>query len=379
MHDELVIDGSHGEGGGQILRTSLALSAITGRALRIENIRARRANPGLAAQHLTSVRAVAALCDARVRGDEPGSQTLVFVPQGPPRSGDYLFDVAEAREGGSAGAVTLVLQAVLLPLAVAPGDSVVIIRGGTHVAWSPPFDYARDVWLPTLAEAGVTATLELTKWGWYPAGGGEVRATIRGTGASASRRGGEAGQIRHGLRPLTLPERGELRLVWGRAVAANLRAHIPQRMADRARAILREAGIDGEIKAERVRATSPGAGIFLTVEYENVRAGFSTLGALGKPSEEVAEEAVAALIYHRESGAAFDEHLADQMIVPLAVAAGDSVFSVERITRHFVTNAWVVEQFGIARIDVERHDDGTGTVTVYTSDERSGNHRGSNL
>ena len=341
MPAKLVIDGSYGEGGGQILRSALALATISGRAVQIVKIRAGRKNPGLAAQHLTGVRAVAQVCGARVTGDQLGSQTLVFVPRKAPQAGAYVFDVAEGREGGSAGATTLVLQAVLLPLALAGGDSSVVIRGGTHVAWSPPFDYARDVWLPALRRVGIEADLELAAWGWYPVGQGELRVTIQGLG------GGQR------LSPLTLVERGALRRVWGRAVAANLPAHIPQRMTDRARSLLAEAGVEVRIEPLRVRAACAGAGIFLNGDYEHVCAGFNALGEKGKSSEVVADEAVKALLAQRDSGAALDEHLADQVVLPLALAGGVSRFSVERVSRHLTTNAWVVEQFGVARVLIE--------------------------
>jgi RNA 3'-terminal phosphate cyclase (ATP) len=339
MPDVLTIDGSHGEGGGQILRTALALAAISGRAIRFEKIRAGRKNPGLAAQHLTGVRAIAAICDAGVSGDELGSQSLSFAPGGSPQAGDYVFDVAEAREGGSAGATSLVLHTVLLPLALAEGDSTVVIRGGTHVAWSPSFDYARDVWLPALSQMGVSATLELDRWGWYPAGQGEIQVVVKGLGRELS--------------PVYLVKRGALRRVWGRAVAANLPSHIPQRMATRANSLLRGAGVDARIEPLRVRAACAGAGIFLTAEYEAVRAGFSVLGAKGKPSEAVAEEAVAAVLAHRDSGAALDQYLADQLVLPLALSGGTSSFSAERVSRHLKTNVWVLEQFGLARISIK--------------------------
>jgi len=182
LRDRAIIDGAHGEGGGQILRTAVSLSAITGRPLRVERIRALRLNPGLAAQHLTAVRAAAALCAAQLSGDTLGSTCLDFAPQAPVASGNYVFDVSLAREGGSAGAVMMVLQTVLLPLAFAEGDSEVALHGGTHMAWSPPFDYVRDVWLPVLSRLGVEASVELANWGWYPVGKGEVRAGIRGLG-----------------------------------------------------------------------------------------------------------------------------------------------------------------------------------------------------
>jgi len=349
----VVIDGAHGEGGGQILRTALTLSAITGRPFRIEHIRALRRNPGLAAQHLTAVRSAAALCSARLSGDTLGSSFLEFVPEAPVAAGNYVFDVSLAREGGSAGAVTLVLQTVLLPLALAANDSRIELRGGTHMAWSPPFDHVRDVWLPALARLGIWATVELTAWGWYPVGKGEVHASILGVGAGPAV-----------LKPLELENRGPLLRIHGRAVAANLPAHIPQRMADRARSLLMELGVELRIEPLRVRAACAGAGIFLTSEYSNLNCGFSAIGEVGKPSEQVAEEAAGALLAHHASLAALDRHLGDQILLPLCFAGGSSRFSVEEITRHLETNAWVIERFGIAHVVTERAPSGTGRVTV---------------
>ena len=349
IRDPITIDGAHGEGGGQILRTALSLSAITGR-LRIERIRALRRNPGLAVQHLTAVRAAAALCAAQVSGDTLGSSCLDFAPQAPVAAGNYVFDVSLAREGGSAGAVMLVLQTVSLPLAFSGGDSGIVLHGGTHMALSPPFDYVRDVWLQVLSPLGVEASVELAIWGWYPVGKGEVRARIRGYRAM--------------LKPLELEQRGSLVRIFGRAVAADLPAHISQRMADRARNLLAVLGADLQIEPLRVRAACPGAGIFLTAEYADLNCGFSAIGAVGKPSEQVAEEAAGALLDHHASGAALDRHLGDQILLPLCFASGLSHFSVAEITRHLETNAWVIERFGVARVECERESSGVGHVTV---------------
>lgn len=352
MTDKLIIDGSHGEGGGQILRSTLSLSAITGRPVRIENLRANRKNPGLAAQHLTSVRAAAMLCGAEAKGAELGSQTLQFIPRKPVQAGDYFLDVAEAREGGSAGAVMLVLQTLLPPLALAAGASTVILRGGTHVDMSPSFDYVHDVWLPTLARMGVRAELFLVRSGWYPVGRGEVRLRITGS---------------EKLLPLRLEYRGALRKITGRALAANLPAHVCERMANHARELLEQAGIAAEIEAVVLEAACPGAGLYLTAHYENCLAGFSVQGKRGKPAEQVAEEACFALLQHHRSGAALEQHLADQLILPAALCRGESVFSVERISPHLVTNAWVVERFGLARIGIIPAADGTGLVKILAS------------
>jgi len=351
MTGPLVIDGAHGEGGGQILRCSVAFAAMMGRPVRIENIRAGRRKPGLAAQHVTAIRAAAAVCGAEIAGCELGSGTLAFTPGHPVRAGDYAFDVAEAREGGSAGAACLVLQTVLLPLAMAEGNSRVTVRGGTHMAWSPSFDYLRDVFLPGVRPLGLAATLELEAWGWFPIGKGCVRAAIHGSGPRNTRHA-------------TLVERGDLVEITGRAVAANLPAHIPQRMADRARALLGGLEAPVNIVPERVRAACPGAGIFLAARYENANCGFTALGARGKPSEEVAEEAVAALLAHRSTGAALDRHLGDQILAPLAVADGPSTFTVEAVSRHLRTNAWLIDRFGLARITIDVANGGVGRVRV---------------
>lgn len=334
----IVIDGSYGEGGGQVLRTSLTLAILTGQNVQIERIRAGRSKPGLAAQHLTAVRAAAAICDATVVGDEMGSGEVRFQPGGPARAGNYTFDVTQARQAGSAGSVSLILQTVLLPLALAPAPSRLTLRGGTHVPWSPPFPYLSEVYLPTL---GFQAALELKRWGFYPAGGGEIVAQVQG-GAP-------------GVRPLSLTERGPLRRVWGMAAVSNLPAHIPQRMANRARNVLAKQGLKADLQARRVRANGPGAGIFLFLEHgDGVRAGFTAYGRKGLPAERVAGAACRDLFKYFQSdhAAPVDKHLADQLIVPLSVADGESHFTTSQITGHLRTNMWVVEQFHQARFEV---------------------------
>ena len=174
----LVIDGSTGEGGGQVLRTSVTLACLTQQPVHVENIRRGRRKPGLRPQHLTAVRAAAAICGARLKGDRLGSGELTFVPSEPVRPGSYVFDVSEVADAGSAGSVGLVLQTVLLPLALARGESRLILRGGTHVPWAPSASYLEHVYLPALARMGVYARFHLARWGFYPAGGGEVRVYV---------------------------------------------------------------------------------------------------------------------------------------------------------------------------------------------------------
>ncbi len=358
----LTIDGSYGEGGGQVLRTSLSLAAITGQAVRIERIRAGRKKPGLRPQHLTGVRAAAAVCGARLDGAKLGSQTLTFVPGGPVRPGQYMFDVADAAQGGSAGSVGLVLQTVLLPLALAEGESYLTLRGGTHVAWSPSASYLEHVFLPVLARMGVRAQIELARWGFYPTGGGEIQVRIVGQGEA--------------LRPVQLTGRGELRKVWGAAAVMNLPAHIPQRMANRARNVLGEAGLDAYVEPRRLRGTGPGAGIFLFAEYapvsggEGAIAGFTAYGRQGLPAERVAEAACRELLAYHRSGASSDQYLADQLVLPMVLARAESQVRTCQVSQHLLTNIWVVRQFLAAdcdnptKIDIVGELGAPGTITV---------------
>ena len=175
----LTIDGRQGEGGGQILRTSLSLSALTGRPFRLNNIRANRSKPGLRPQHLTAVRAAAAICNADLRGADLNSTSLEFHPQSRPRGGEYYFDVAAVAKGGSAGSATLLFQAILWPLLFADRSSQLTLRGGTHVPFSPPFHYLAEVVQPVFARLGAHFLLTLREWGWYPVGGGSVTAVIQ--------------------------------------------------------------------------------------------------------------------------------------------------------------------------------------------------------
>jgi len=335
------IDGAYGEGGGQVLRTSLSLAAITGQAIRIENIRAGRQKPGLSAQHLTSVRATADLCRAQLRGDALRSMMLEFIPTSPVEAGKYTFDVTEAQQGGSAGAIALVLQTILLPLALASGESTVRLRGGTHVAFSPSFHYIEHVYLPLMQQMGVQAKAKLNAWGWYPQGGGEVELRV-------------TGDCR--LEPIYLMERGNLKQVRGLAVVTELPANIPQRMASRAENVLREANLRATVQALREKSRAPGAGLFLTAEYKNTMVGFGALGRLGLPAEKVAEMACQELIEFHNTGAPVDVHLADQLLLPAALASKPSQYKVSEVSLHLTTNAWVIEQFGLAQIQIDEAD-----------------------
>jgi RNA 3'-terminal phosphate cyclase (ATP) len=337
----IVIDGSYGEGGGQVMRTSLALSAITRRPVRIENIRAGRRKPGLMPQHLTGVRAAAKVCEAKVEGDRLNSKELTFVPQSSPRAGTYTFDVAQAAKGGSAGSVSLILQTVLLPLAMADGTSQLTLRGGTHVAWSPPYDYVKRVYLPVLARLGLQAKANIRQWGWYPVGGGHVQATVTASGPATS------------LAGLDLQEPGRLLRVRGVSASSNLPKHIRVRQEQAALHMLRANGINARIEVIDAPAKGQGTVVFLWAEFEHIAAGFTSLGERGKPAEQVAQEAAQDLLDFVAGNSALDPFLADQLVLPLALAGGPSRCTVAQVSQHTLTNAWVVNQFLPGRVHIE--------------------------
>jgi RNA 3'-terminal phosphate cyclase (ATP) len=365
----LAIDGSYGEGGGQVLRTSLALAAITGQPLRIEHIRAGRRKPGLMPQHLTCVRAAAKVCGARLEGAKLKSQTVTFVPASRPQAGSYTFDVAQAaKKGGSAGSVSLVLQTVLLPLALAGGISQITLRGGTHVAWSPPYHYLKRVYLPALERMGIQAKVNIQKWGWYPQGGGVVRATVGGPGVAnrqasdspdrairttQSESAPEEAAAASQLSGLNLCQRGGLVRVCGVSASSNLPKHIRVRQERSALQVLRAKGVNARIDVVDAPSKGQGTVVFLWSESEGISAGFTALGELGKPAEQVAEEAAGALLGYLDSDAAVDRYLADQLVLPLALAEGASRFTTEVVTQHLLTNAWVVNQFLPGRVRIE--------------------------
>jgi RNA 3'-terminal phosphate cyclase (ATP) len=349
----LVIDGSYGEGGGAVLRNSLALSAVLGEPVRIEGIRAQRPNPGLQAQHLTSVRALAEVCRAKVEGAELGSQALTFRPHSPLQSGQYSWDVGAARRGGSAGATSLVFQALLLPLLLADGDSGLSLQGGTHVAWSPPFHYLERVYLPTLSKLGANARVQIERWGWYPVGGGVITAQITGLGRRLS-----------ATRGLELMERGRLESLSGISGISNLPGHIAERQRSQAESMLSAEGFEPQIEIVDAPSRGQGTVLFLVAEFENVRAGFTSLGRRGKSAEKVAVEACHEFLHYYRSGAALDQHLADQLILPLALAKGTSSFSTCRITQHLLTNVWIVDRLLAREVAVEGEVGEAGTVSI---------------
>jgi RNA 3'-phosphate cyclase len=342
------IDGSTGEGGGQILRSALALSAVTGKGMRIENIRARRSKPGLRPQHLASVRAAAKISNATVKGAELGSSHLTFEPQ-EVRSGRYRFDI------GTAGSTSLLLQAVFIPLALSKGTSHLVLSGGTHVPNSPCFHYLELNWLEFMRKIGYEAEITLEQAGYYPAGGGSMRATIRPAKMT---------------RPLDLTSRGVLRKISGFSGVANLSMDIATRQKHQA---LRR--LEHHIKGAKIKSIdlqSPGKGTFLLLkaDFEHSQCCYCALGEPGKRAEIVADEAVDALEEFLETDASVDQYLADQLLLPLAFVGEPSQIKTAKVTQHLLTNAQILRLFLPIEIEIQGELGKPGTIYLRFNGNR---------
>lgn len=328
----LEIDGAYGEGGGQLVRTAVALSAITHRPVRISNIRAGRSRPGLAAQHIAAVRAVAALCEARTAHLDPHSAEIQFDP-GAIRGGSYRFEI------GTAGSTMLVLQA-LIPVAVmAGGFCRVVVTGGTDVRGAPPGDYMCHVVLPLLGRMGVEASLDVRRRGYYPQGGGEVEFAL----------------THSALRPLRCERPGGVLRVEGHVHVARLSEEVAERMRAAAHRRLEECGLPAAIGLsvlDQGQAHGPGGAITLWVADGGGILGAARVAERGVRAESlgaaVAEE-IAADVRH---GAALDRHAADQILVYLALARGESEITVRELTSHARTAMWLIERFLPVRFEV---------------------------
>ena len=327
----LRIDGSEGEGGGQVLRTSLALSMVTGKPVRIDKIRARRAKPGLMRQHLTAVLAAAKVSQARVEGAEVGSTSLVFTP-GPVTPGEYRFAV------GTAGSVTLVLQTVLPALLTAAGPSTLKLEGGTHNPLAPPFEFLDRVFLPQVRRMGPRVEAHLERPGFYPAGGGRLSVNIEPASALAS---------------FELLERGEIRGRRGMVLLARLPRGIAEREVQH---LVHQTGWDPscfEILA--VDSLGPGNAVLVELESEALTEIFTGFGEIGVRAESVAEKAVQEMRRYLVAGVPVGEHLADQLLLPLALA-GSGAFMTVPLSLHAMTQIELIPRFLDVRIGVEREE-----------------------
>ena len=335
------IDGSFGEGGGQILRSALTLSLLTSKPFTLRNIRARRKpKPGLQPQHLASVRAAAAIGSAKIAGDSIGSSVLTFEP-GPIVPGKYRFPI------GTAGATGLVLQTVYLPLAwQAAGPSEVILEGGTHVSTSPCFHFLDSTWRAYLEKLGLRLRLEMVRPGFYPRGGGQVIAHIQPCSA---------------IHPMHMTKCPPITRATGFSAVAGLPDHVVKRQARRAVERLKRAGIEAEIE-QREWEGGPGSVLGITLDQAPVPSFFFGLGARGKPAESVADEAADQAIAFAESGAPVDSHSADQIVLPLALSKGASEIRVQTITKHLTTNIAVIRMFIERSIECDGEEGASGYV-----------------
>lgn len=340
------IDGSYGEGGGQIIRTALGLSCLLRKPFRMHHIRKGRKRPGLMPQHLTCVSAARLISGAEVEGDRPGSTELFFSP-GESQAGTYAFDI------GTAGSTALVLQTVIPALLFTGKRSSVTLTGGTHVPFSPPFHYLSGVFVPFLERLGVRVRLSIEACGFYPGGGGRIRAEIFPSDR---------------INSFDLLERGEVISLTGVSAVGGLPPSIAARQQGAALARISASSFEltniTAIETISVPACGQGTFVYLECRSEDSLAGFSALGARGKKAEAVGDEAAGEFIKYYRSGAALDRHLADQIVVYLALSDRETAFTTEEVTDHLLTNLWAIGLFHRYRYSVEGTVGEKGTVRI---------------
>ena len=349
MSGLIEIDGSYGEGGGQILRTSVSLAALTMKPIRISKIRTGRPKPGLKRQHLSGIKLTGELVDASIEGLEIGSTEISFIPN-QRRGGSFSIDI------GTAGSISLILQAVLPPAVLAPEPINFQIRGGTDVKWSPPVDYLKNVFCPVLRRFGSIVEIEQKKRGHYPKGGGEVLCKVTPTKE---------------LNSLDLVEFGELETIAGISHCVRLPSHVAERQAASAEQMIRQSlGIEVTIETESYSKKDdphlgPGSGIVLWADDANgTRLGADSLGDRGVRAEEVGAKAAKQLVSEISTGKAIDSHLADMIVPYLAVAKGKSKIGISQVTSHLTTNLWTIERILGTPMNLEGNIGESGLLKV---------------
>jgi RNA 3'-terminal phosphate cyclase (ATP) len=337
------IDGSEGEGGGQILRSALALSILTGRPFKLVDIRANREKPGLRPQHLMCVKAAGAICNAVYKGAGVGSSVLYFEP-GEVKAGKYLFTI------GTAGATALVLHTLYLPLALkGTAPTEVTITGGTHNDHAPCYHFLETTWNGYLRRLGLQIELEMPRAGFYPRGGGEIRAVIH-----------PCSRV-NGLNLTTCPE---LTTAGGFSAVAGLPESVARRQAKRLASRLKAEGVESHVPLEEWEAANPGTVAAVIFRQAPVPTLFFGLGERGKPAERVADDAADEALAFREQHAPVDPHSADQLLLPLAFSLDASEYCTSEVTRHTTTNIETVRKFVDRTISVDAPEGEPGTVRI---------------
>jgi RNA 3'-terminal phosphate cyclase (ATP) len=337
------------EGGGQIVRTTLALSALTGKPVSLTKIREKRPNPGLQAQHFIAAKALASICHAETNDLTVGSRRLTFIPH-ERTGGRFKFDV------GTAGSIPLILQALMPAAAYAPAPLEFELTGGTDVRWSPSIDYVRLTQLPLLQKMGYEATIQVRRRGHYPKGGGRVHATITPPRI---------------LKAVSWINRGEPTIIEGVSHCVRLPSHVAERQANAAKDRLRQAGF-GKVNVEietfapnHDPHVAPGSGMTLIAKFTNgAILGADSLGERGKPAETVGEEVAMKLIDELRSGAPLDKHMGDMIVPYMAVAEGRTEVQVSEITNHILTNIEVAEIMIGVKFVVEGELHNPGRIAV---------------
>lgn len=337
------LDGSAGEGGGQILRSALTLSLLTGQPFKLINIRANRSKPGLQPQHLMCVRAASAIGSATYKGGSIGSAVLYFEP-GPVKAGQYTFSI------GTAGATSLVLHTVFLPLAMrSDRDSELIITGGTHNNHAPCYHFLETTWAAYMARMGFQVDLEMVRPGFYPRGGGEIRVVIRPCSL---------------VNGLSLTQAAELTTAGGFSAYAGLPESVGRRQARRLSVRLKAQQIESHITLEEWQAANPGTVAAVIFRQAPVPTLFFGLGERGKPAEAVADDAADEAIAFRASRCPVDAHSADQILLPLVFSPHASEYRTSNVTRHLTTNIETVRKFVTRDITLDAEVGEPGTVRV---------------
>ena len=332
----LQIDGSYGEGGGQILRNAVALSVLTKKPVEIKNIRAKRPNPGIKAQHHTAISCMKALCDAKTEGLFIGSSSLKFTP-GEIHTGEYEFDI------GTAGSMTLVFQTCILCSLKATKPVIIKLTGGTDVKWSPSWDYFVHVFLPLICKMGVNIDVNLIQHGYYPKGGGEAVLTVHPCKK---------------IHPLKLGKKQNFTTIQGIIHISSLPDHIGKRMKHAAIKTLLKKDLESDIKIENVASLSPGTGITLWSQSDKSVLGSTVTGEKGVPSERIGESAAIQLLKEIDSDANLDIYAIDQILPYMALASniGKSCCIVRRLSSHTKTNMWIIQQFFDTTFEIVKQD-----------------------